>query len=223
MASAKASAAAGAAPDAPTQRSSPPVAVTWSPKPRFASSPPAGGLNRDEVKRWCDCAKDGNVGAMRAMLAANPSLLHARGTGVGHTALHWACARGEAVAARWLLSEAGADPNAVNSEGATALHAAASNGRMDAVLALANAGRTRRRGIRAGRGRGTRRGRGAPSRWRRFWASGARGFRGAGARVGGSPPAGFPATGRGDGRSTAREAQGRRPGGARRAAAGSPG
>ena len=45
-----------------------------------------GGLNRDEVKRWCDCAKDGNVGAMRAMLAANPSLLHARGTGVGHGA-----------------------------------------------------------------------------------------------------------------------------------------
>ena len=101
----------------------------------------AGGLNRDEIKRWCDAAKDGNVGAMRTMLAATPCLLHARGTGVGHTALHWACARGELAAVKWLLSEeAGADPNAVNSEGATPLHAAASNGRMDAVLALANAG-----------------------------------------------------------------------------------
>ena len=185
--------------------------MTWSPKPRFASSPPAGGLNRDEVKRWCDCAKDGNVGAMRAMLAANPSLLHARGTGVGHTALHWACARGEAVAARWLLSEAGADPNAVNSEGATALHAAASNGRMDAVLALANAGADPE----ARDSSGERPGDAARARGAFEVAAvlgvGGEGVSGAGARVGGSPPAGFPATGRGDGRSTAREAQGRAP------------
>ena len=110
----------------------------WSPKPPFASYP--SDVDRPTVKRWCDAAKDGQVGTMRAMLDACPALLHARGTGIGHTALHWACARGESGTVAWLLTEAGSDPNAVNSEGATPLHAAAANGQMDAVLALARHG-----------------------------------------------------------------------------------
>ena len=208
-ASTKASAAAGVAPDPTRSPASPASSVTWSPKPPFASSHPTGGSppDRDEIKRWCDAAKDGNVGAMRTMLAATPSLLHARGTGVGHTALHWACARGEMAVARWLLDEARADPNAVNSEGATPLHAAAANGRTDAVLALANAGADP--GVRDSSGEtpgDAARARGAVEAAAVFGRVGKpeEGVSGAGARVGGG--AGFFAAGRGGGASTAGKA-----------------
>ena len=82
----KASVKASAAGFEPGTSHAPTNSITWSPKPPFASHPTGGLPDRDTIKRWCDAAKDGNVGAMRTMLAATPCLLHARGTGVGHRA-----------------------------------------------------------------------------------------------------------------------------------------
>ena len=60
--------------------------------------------------------------------------------GVGHTALHWACAKGETAAAEWLMRRARCDANARNAEGATPAHAAAANGKAACALALARGG-----------------------------------------------------------------------------------
>ena len=64
-------------------------------------------IGRDRLRRWMDAAKNGDTPAMRAMLAAVPELLCANGPGVGHSALHWAAARGEAGSLRFLI-DAGA-------------------------------------------------------------------------------------------------------------------
>ena len=115
-------------------------AVRWCPRVPFWDPATAAGVDRADGKRWIDAAKDGDVETMRAMFARDPALLHYRPPGVGHTALHWAAARGETDAARWLLEEAGADANAENAEGATPLHAAASNGRVEVMGVLARHG-----------------------------------------------------------------------------------
>ena len=47
--------------------------------------------------------------------------------GIGHTALHWAAARGDQQIMEWLLS-LGADIDARNTSEATPLHTAAGNG-----------------------------------------------------------------------------------------------
>ncbi|KAG2484955.1 hypothetical protein HYH03_016253 [Edaphochlamys debaryana] len=97
-----------------------------------AAARSAGLRSREEGRAWLDAAKAGDVGALGRMLAANPRLLGYQGQGTNyaftaHSALHWAAAKGQTVAARWLL-ERGADPDLVNAAGATPLHAAASQG-----------------------------------------------------------------------------------------------
>ena len=102
---------------------------------RRSTSPPAspaavGGAplpGRDRLRRWMDAAKAGDALAVREMLAADPALLRARGPGVGHTALHWAAARGEAGTLAVLL-RAGAHASDLNSERSTPLHSAAAHG-----------------------------------------------------------------------------------------------
>ena len=65
------------------------------PAPSVMATVPPGG------KEWLEAAKRGDVGAMEPLLAANPDLLSYNGKGcslgfIGHTALHWAAAKGQA-------------------------------------------------------------------------------------------------------------------------------
>ena len=55
---------------------------------------------------WFAAAKGGNVAGLHVLHAQEPSLLHATSPGVGHTALHWAAAKGHVAATCWLLSQA---------------------------------------------------------------------------------------------------------------------
>ena len=81
---------------------------------------------------------------MQAILAAHPEVLSYRGKGcslgfIGHTALHWAAAKGSVLLLDWLL-ERGADPNLGNNAGSTALHVASQNGQAVAAERLLSAG-----------------------------------------------------------------------------------
>jgi len=79
-------------------------------------------------------AKKGDLAALRKLLKADASLVHARDK-EGSTPLHWAAWRGQVEAARLLL-EAGAEVNARNQNthwGTTPLHAAA-HGNQAAVV-----------------------------------------------------------------------------------------
>eukprot|EP00198_Chlamydomonas_reinhardtii_P011679 XP_001701016.1 DnaJ-like protein [Chlamydomonas reinhardtii] len=93
---------------------------------RFSSK----GLKGMPPQEWIAAARGGDVGALCGMLAASPGLLGARCRGMGHTALHWAAAKGEVEGVEWLLRQ-GLDVNVRNGDGATPLHAAARNGRME--------------------------------------------------------------------------------------------
>jgi ankyrin repeat protein len=71
-------------------------------------------------------AKHGDVGAIKSLLAADPSLIEARDSD-GSTPLHCATWKGHVDAAEFLI-KSGADVNAVNQNdhwGTTPLHAAA--------------------------------------------------------------------------------------------------
>jgi hypothetical protein len=64
----------------------------------------------------------------------NAALLQYQGQGTnfsftGHTAVHWAAAKGQLEALRWLLTH-GASADAVNHAGSTPLHSAAGNGQV---------------------------------------------------------------------------------------------
>ena len=79
----------------------------------------------------------GDVTALRALLAKEPSLLHSRNA-EGSTGLHAAIAHLDAVR---LLFQHGADPNARDlGDNAYALHFAAANGYLETVRALLDAG-----------------------------------------------------------------------------------
>jgi len=81
-------------------------------------------------------AKKGDLAAVRKLLKADPSLVHARDKD-GSTPLHWAAWRGQVEAARLLL-ESSAEVNARNQNthwGTTPLHAAA-HGNQSAVARL---------------------------------------------------------------------------------------
>lgn len=70
-------------------------------------------------------------------ISLNPAykFFHVQAGGIGHTALHWCCARGHVAGAQWLLGR-GIDANSLNSEGSTPLHAAAANGEAECVAML---------------------------------------------------------------------------------------
>ena len=46
-----------------------------------------------DEKAWLEAAKSGELKAMKAGLALDPSLLAASSPGIGHTALHWCALR----------------------------------------------------------------------------------------------------------------------------------
>ena len=73
---------------------------------------------------------------LAAAQARCPALLALRSGGIGHTALHWAAARDDAPQIAWLL-DCGLSPDVRNTEGGTALHAAAGNGAAAAIALLA--------------------------------------------------------------------------------------
>ena len=56
-------------------------------------------------KEFLDAAMGGRLDDMSSMLAADPTIIHFRGLGLGQTALHWACGKGHAVAVKWLLEK----------------------------------------------------------------------------------------------------------------------
>ena len=62
-------------------------------------------------------------------------LLLVQGWGAGHGALHWCAAKGHLQCIQWLVQQ-GADPNAINAEGSTPLHAAAANGQEASIQIL---------------------------------------------------------------------------------------
>ena len=82
-------------------------------------------------KAWLEAAKRGDVHAMQPLLAAEPRLLGYCGKGcslgfIGHSALHWAAAKGLVPLAKWLV-ECNADVHLRNNAESTPLHAAAQN------------------------------------------------------------------------------------------------
>ena len=84
-------------------------------------------------QQWIEAAKRGDRPAMEALLAeGGPSLVTYKARGIGHTAMHWAAARGERGIMEWLLG-LGADVNARNTSEATPLFTAAGNGQAMSV------------------------------------------------------------------------------------------
>ena len=92
-----------------------------------ASTPAASG------RRWLEAARAGELSVLQQMLPSSPGLWAHRGSGLGHTAAHWAAARDDTAMLQWLLARPGAEVGVRNNVGATALHAAAGN---DAVASL---------------------------------------------------------------------------------------
>ena len=92
------------------------------------------------LSRWFAAAKSGDADALRDMLREDESLLHARSSGLGHTAAHWAAAKGHADVLAWLVDERGYEVDFPNACGGTALHAAAANGREECVSLLLSLG-----------------------------------------------------------------------------------
>ena len=86
-----------------------------------------------------EAARQGNVRALRAALAAEPQLIFAVDVERQQTALHVASAAGQAAAAEVLLA-GGASPAAVDCSGCTALHHAARAGSEEVVSLLIRAG-----------------------------------------------------------------------------------
>ena len=87
-----------------------------------------------------ELARAGDAGALRAMLDANPSLLHAREKPYAWTLLHAAAQKGQLDVVDLLLSR-GLDPNTRERGDETyAMHWAAAHGHLDVVRRLADAG-----------------------------------------------------------------------------------
>ncbi|PNH12507.1 DnaJ subfamily B member 11 [Tetrabaena socialis] len=98
-------------PQQPQQPQPPPP-----PQPEQQQPPqPQQQLLRD----WMTAARCCDVGSLEGLLAAEPALLCSRGSGLGHTALHWCAAKGSVEAVGWLLQQ-GAEGAAVTVGGAAA-------------------------------------------------------------------------------------------------------
>eukprot|EP00958_Prasinococcus_capsulatus_P027652 scaffold5769_cov402-Prasinococcus_capsulatus_cf.AAC.1 len=80
-------------------------------------------------------AKNGDIESMKQFLSKTRALLSYTGSGIGHSALHWSCAKGHVDIAKWLLDE-GCDVNIRNASQSTPLHAAAGNGQQECVKML---------------------------------------------------------------------------------------
>ena len=100
----------------------------------------SAGMTGDDAgplrQAWFAAAKCGDVEELCALHAQHAALLHVQGPGVGHTALHWAAAKGHVSAVCWLLAQPGTDVNARNACQSTAVHAAATHGHEDVVRVL---------------------------------------------------------------------------------------
>lgn len=91
-------------------------------------------------QQWIEAAKRGDRSEMEELLReGGDELVHYKARGIGHTALHWAAARGECPLMRWLLS-LGAQVNARNTSEATPLHSAAAQGQAFALSLLLASG-----------------------------------------------------------------------------------
>ena len=55
-------------------------------------------------KEWIAAAKAGDSSALSSLLGKNPDLLNFRGPGVGHTCLHWLCAKNYKGLVVWALN-----------------------------------------------------------------------------------------------------------------------
>jgi hypothetical protein len=94
----------------------------------------------DPGVRWTEAAKCADVETLSILLReSRGELLQHKSRGIGHTAMHWAAARGELKMMEWLFS-VGAGADARNASDATPLHAAAANGQAFAVGMLLERG-----------------------------------------------------------------------------------
>ena len=97
----------------------------------------AGAVGAAAAPPLVDAARDGDIAAVRALLAQGASVDAAEGDGT--TALHWACYRDDVETVELLL-DVGADVDVANDLGATPLWAAGQNGSAATVRRLLEAG-----------------------------------------------------------------------------------
>lgn len=93
-----------------------------------------------DIRVWIDAAKTGDLLQVMEMFDRDPALVHARSSGIGHSAAHWAAARGHVDVLKFLVDKGGYDLNMLNACDATALHSAAANGREECVRLLLERG-----------------------------------------------------------------------------------
>ena len=86
---------------------------------------------QEAQQEWMDCARYGEVDAIRALLGQFPTFIHMVDPTTGNTALHMAAANGHTNVAKLLLSHQ--HPFTKNHAGNTPLHWAASNGQATMV------------------------------------------------------------------------------------------
>ncbi len=87
------------------------------------------------VSALIDAVRAGNLDRVRELIGSNPALVRAADNQFGATALHWAALRSEIQIVRFLLAQ-GADRQARNNDGETALQVAERAGKTEVVKVL---------------------------------------------------------------------------------------